>query len=118
MLDAIEHVHSHGVLHRDIKPSNFAVGLPPQDGTVYLLDFGLARIFRSSDGSIRPPRESAGFRGTSRYASLNTHFGRDMGRRDDLWSLFYVLVEFVLGSLPWRRLRDKNEVCGCRQNKK
>lgn len=33
-----------------------------------------------------------------------------MGRQDDLWSLFYMLVEFLQGALPWRRIKDKDEV--------
>lgn len=30
-----------------------------------------------------------------------------MGRHDDLWSLFYMLVEFAVGQLPWRKIKDK-----------
>lgn len=30
-----------------------------------------------------------------------------MSRKDDLWSVFYMLVEFAQGSLPWRKLKDK-----------
>ena len=33
-----------------------------------------------------------------------------MGRHDDLWSLFYMLIEFVTGQLPWRRIKDKEQV--------
>ena len=33
-----------------------------------------------------------------------------MGRHDDLWSLFYMLVEFVAGQLPWRKMKDKEQV--------
>jgi tau tubulin kinase len=33
-----------------------------------------------------------------------------LGRRDDLWSLFYVLIEFAQGILPWRKLREKEEI--------
>ena len=33
-----------------------------------------------------------------------------MGRHDDLWSLFYMLVEFVTGQLPWRKMKDKEQV--------
>ncbi|XP_050191465.1 tau-tubulin kinase 2 isoform X2 [Myiozetetes cayanensis] len=33
-----------------------------------------------------------------------------MGRHDDLWSLFYMLVEFVVGQLPWRKIKDKEQV--------
>lgn len=35
---------------------------------------------------------------------------QEMGRQDDLWSLFYMLVEFLQGALPWRRIKDKDEV--------
>ena len=33
-----------------------------------------------------------------------------MGRHDDLWSLFYILVEFMAGQLPWRKMKDKEQV--------
>ena len=33
-----------------------------------------------------------------------------MGRHDDLWSLFYMMVEFVIGQLPWRKIKDKEQV--------
>lgn len=59
---------------------------------------------------VRPPRAAAGFRGTVRYASLNAHKNKEMGRHDDLWSLLYMLVEFVNGALPWRKIKDKEQV--------
>ncbi len=54
-----------------------------------------------------------GFRGTARYASIAAHFGKvclpslllhekDLGRVDDLWSLLYMILEFLTGSLPWK----------------
>lgn len=48
--------------------------------------------------------------GTVRYASLNAHKNKEMGRHDDLWSLFYMLAEFVNGQLPWRKIKDKEQV--------
>lgn len=33
-----------------------------------------------------------------------------MGRHDDLWSLFYMIAEFVNGQLPWRKIKDKEQV--------
>ena len=33
-----------------------------------------------------------------------------MGRHDDLWSLFYMLVEFITGQLPWRKMKEKEQV--------
>ncbi|XP_068606764.1 tau-tubulin kinase 1 isoform X2 [Brachionichthys hirsutus] len=56
------------------------------------------------------PRTVAGFRGTVRYASVNAHKNKEMGRHDDLWSLFYMLVEFAVGQLPWRKIKDKEQV--------
>lgn len=111
MLKAIESIHSVGFLHRDIKPSNFSIGrLPYNARRVYMLDFGLARQYTTGSGEVRCPRVAAGFRGTVRYASTNAHRNREMGRHDDLWSLFYMLVEFVNGQLPWRKIKDKEQV--------
>ncbi|XP_006824479.1 uncharacterized protein LOC102806847 [Saccoglossus kowalevskii] len=111
LLQGIENIHDVGFLHRDIKPSNFAMGrLPTTNRKVYMLDFGLARQYTNSMGLVRAPRAAAGFRGTVRYASVNAHRNREMGRHDDLWSLFYMLVEFVAGQLPWRKIKDKEHV--------
>ena len=58
----------------------------------------------SSDGKLKEACKFSEFRGTSRYISTNAHMNAhdclDLGRADDLWSLFYVLVKFVTGCLP------------------
>nr|XP_027194825.1 homeobox protein 2-like isoform X1 [Dermatophagoides pteronyssinus]XP_027194832.1 homeobox protein 2-like isoform X1 [Dermatophagoides pteronyssinus] len=112
ILQSIQAIHSIGFLHRDIKPSNFAMGRSETNSKkVYMLDFGLARQYViSNTNEVRPPRIAAGFRGTVRYASINAHKNKEMGRHDDLWSLFYVLIEMVNGSLPWRKIKDKDSV--------
>ncbi|XP_039247624.2 uncharacterized protein LOC120325621 [Styela clava] len=111
ILAAIENIHSVGFLHRDVKPSNFAMGrTSATNRVVYMLDFGLARQYTNASGDVRPARPVAGFRGTVRYASVNAHRNREMGRHDDLWSLIYMLVEFVNGQLPWRKIKDKEQV--------
>ena len=61
--------------------------------------------------AVRPPRDAADFRGTSLYSSLNAHLLRDLGRRDDLWSLFYVLVDMARGGLPWRHWKEDRKKC-------
>lgn len=76
MLKAIEAVHNLGYLHRDVKPSNFVLGTGSKRKNAYLIDFGLARRYLLPEGRVRPPRESAGFRGTARYASINSHLSR------------------------------------------
>ncbi|XP_060587289.1 uncharacterized protein LOC132742817 [Ruditapes philippinarum] len=111
ILKGIEAIHDVGFLHRDIKPSNFAMGrLQNQTKKVFMLDYGLARQYTTPTGEVRPPRAAAGFRGTVRYASVNAHKNKEMGRHDDLWSLFYMLIEFLAGQLPWRKIKDKEQV--------
>ncbi|KAJ3445776.1 tau-tubulin kinase [Anaeramoeba flamelloides] len=118
MISSIEDVHEAGYLHRDIKPSNFALRLDHNIKTrnnislesCCIIDFGLARKYLDSEGKHREPREEAGFRGTPRYASLNSHLGKELSRRDDLWSLFYVFIEFLKGKLPWSFVREKEKI--------
>ncbi|GAM19554.1 hypothetical protein SAMD00019534_027290, partial [Acytostelium subglobosum LB1] len=111
MIQSLEAVHDLGYLHRDVKPSNFTIGLGNNKRHItYLIDFGLARRYVLSSGEVRQARDQTGFRGTARYASINSHLSKDLGRRDDLWSILYVLIEFALGQLPWRKLKDKDQI--------
>lgn len=112
VVSAIRALHDCGFLHRDLKPSNFAIGVTPDTcRRCYMLDFGLARQYTTPTGEVRQPRAIAGFRGTVRYASVNAHFSRDLGRHDDMWSVFYLLVELATGQLPWRKIKEK-EIAG------
>lgn len=111
IIKVIQSMHNSGFLHRDIKPSNFAMGNGAQDSkTCFILDFGLSRQYITPTGELKQPRASAGFRGTVRYASMNAHMGNELGRHDDLWSVFYLLIELAIGQLPWRCIRDKEDV--------
>eukprot|EP00796_Vickermania_ingenoplastis_P007327 gene7327-5163_t len=116
-LQAIREVHERGLIHRDIKPSNFITGIPgtPEHATCFLIDFGLARRYRRSTGELREAREHAGFRGTSRYASVASHRHTELGRVDDLWSLLFMLIEFATGTLPWRRYKVKEDIGLCKE---
>ncbi|KAK2956410.1 putative Tau-tubulin kinase [Blattamonas nauphoetae] len=110
-LEALDSFHTTGFIHRDLKPANFLVGRTPKTfDTLYLIDFGLLKRTTSSNGTVIAQRQNVGFRGTIRYASSNAHYGRDLSRVDDLWSLLYILVEFYTGSLPWCTLEDKDEI--------
>ncbi|KAJ5075408.1 tau-tubulin kinase 1 [Anaeramoeba ignava] len=112
LISAIEDVHEAGFLHRDIKPSNFALRRTSHKGQSFccVIDFGLARKYVDSNFQIRPARQNIGFRGTARYASIASHQSEELGRKDDLWSLYYLLIEFLVGQLPWRKLKEKDEI--------
>lgn len=110
MLTALQTMHNVGYLHRDIKPSNMCVGVNEMNRTVYLVDFGMTRKFRSDKGELRKRREFAEFRGTARYVSINVHERKDQGPNDDLWAFLYSLIELGEGSLPWKRLENPEEM--------
>lgn len=105
----LQQFHDVGYIHRDIKPSNFVIGVR-NAAKIYLIDFGLSRKHLDDDGNVLPPKGTAGFRGTAKYASINSHMHKDLSRRDDLWSLLYVLIEFIKGDLPWKKLKNKDDV--------
>ena len=109
MLDSIDSVPSRGFIHRDIKPSNFVIGKGDSSGKVYIIDFGLAKKHLQNNVPI-PKRKNADFRGTITYASLNAHLKKDLSRRDDLWSFYFVIMDFFNANLPWKNISNRDEV--------
>jgi len=113
MISLLEYIHVKNILHRDIKACNFLIGDAVRNSfRVYIIDFGLSKFYRSlSPPYYHLPMRNTGKNmiGTARYASINTHRGISMGRRDDLEALGYVLIYFVQGSLPWQGLQSVNK---------
>ncbi|CAE6489834.1 unnamed protein product, partial [Rhizoctonia solani] len=81
MMDALQHVHSHGLVHRDIKPDNIMLQ-SPKTWKLCLIDFGLTCFVPSSRVSVKPithedstsaKGDPACVFGTLSFASLNTH---------------------------------------------
>jgi Tol biopolymer transport system component len=101
--EALEAAHEQGIVHRDLKPAN--IKLRP-DGTVKVLDFGLAKAWESDHGdsslSLSPTVTShataAGLiLGTAAYMSPEQAAGTPADRRADIWSFGVVLWEMLTG---------------------
>jgi serine/threonine-protein kinase len=110
--DALDAAHEQGIVHRDLKPSN--IKLRP-DGTVKVLDFGLARAM-STDASgsaaralsmsptITTPAAMTGMGmilGTAAYMSPEQARGKAVDKRADIWAFGVVLFEMLTGHRPF-----------------
>jgi serine/threonine protein kinase len=101
----LQFVHSRNFIHRDLKPSNIIMGVGKHANLVHIIDFGLSKEFRHPDTHQHIPyNNSLSFAGTPTFASIPSHLGLELGRRDDLESLAYLLIHFLHGSLPWQGL--------------
>ncbi len=109
--EALEAAHEAGIVHRDLKPAN--VRIRP-DGTVKVLDFGLAKAWATGDGvelshspTITRAHTAAGVvLGTAAYMSPEQARGRPVDKRADIWAFGALLWEMLTG----RRLFDGETV--------
>jgi len=111
---------------RDLKPDNFLIGREPQDKTIYVIDFGMAKVYRDERGLHIPWRTNKGFWGNPRYASIGAHEGNgsylhfrrllglgklifhyvaEQSRRNDMEALAYIFIDCLRGDLPWPPLQ-------------
>ncbi|CAD8096335.1 unnamed protein product [Paramecium primaurelia] len=104
LIDVLEKLHFQGVIHRDLKPENILLGSGKENGKIYLLDFGISKIYRDCNNKHIPFREHRSFLGTTRYASIAAHLGHELSRKDDLESMMYIILYFIRGQLPWQNM--------------
>ncbi len=94
---AVQYAHSRAVIHRDLKPSNILV---QQDGSVKLLDFGIAKQLDQRDHQV--DRTRTGLRlMTPAYAAPEQIRGDQAGVYTDVYALGVILYELLAGTLPF-----------------
>jgi serine/threonine protein kinase/tetratricopeptide (TPR) repeat protein len=96
VLAAVAHAHSHLIVHRDIKPANVFV---TRDGTVKLLDFGIAKLLDDGSGSTILTKSSATAL-TPQYAAPEQLLGQPVTTATDVYSLGLVLYLLLTGVHP------------------
>ena len=109
IIPLLKNMHDKHIIHRDIKPDNFVIGCedPCQ---IYIIDFGLAKKYRSSKTLKQNPMvKHLKLTGTARYASINALKGFEQSRRDDMESLGYVFAYLLRGNLPWQGIAAKTK---------
>jgi len=104
--EALEAAHEQGIVHRDLKPANIKIRA---DGTVKVLDFGLAKAIEPAAGSsprmsmsptMMSPAQMSGvgvILGTAAYMAPEQARGRTVDKRADIWAFGVVLYEMVTG---------------------
>jgi predicted Ser/Thr protein kinase len=101
LCEAVQFAHRHAIIHRDIKPSNVLV---KRDGSVRLLDFGIAKQL---DGEDAAPNQTGLM--TPEYAAPEQLRGEPVGVYTDVYALGVVLYELLAGRRPFERVRLESD---------
>ncbi len=98
ILKAFEYAHENGIVHRDVKPANVLIS---KNGTVKVLDFGIAKIVGNEQFNLTKDGSNVG---TAYYMSPEQVQGKVLDKRSDIYSLGVTFYEMLAGFCPYKSL--------------
>ncbi|KAI3387838.1 hypothetical protein SNEBB_001608 [Seison nebaliae] len=107
LISRLEWIHRRGIIHRDLKPENCVIGLGKNSFRIYIIDFGLAKLYDMNYVEIDVECDNS-IVGTPRFASINAHCNKYLYPKDDMEALIYMLIFLSGSSLPWRHFSSSN----------
>ena len=127
MIGIVESLHSKGIIHRNLNPHKFLFGKEETSdilsskmikkeinidpySQLYLIDYSSAKFYNENDEHIKFDDKAKDFYFTNKnYCSIWAELRMEQSRRDDLYSLFYIMIYLFLGKLPWMDIKCKTK---------
>ena len=129
MLGIIHSLHEKGIIHRNLNPNKFLFGKEQTSDILsskmikkeinvdphtqlYLIDYSSAKFYKENENNknIKFTDKAKDFSFTNKnFCSIWAELKMEQSRRDDLYSLFYIMIYLFLGKLPWMDIKSKSK---------
>ena len=127
MIGIVESLHSKGIIHRNLNPHKFLFGKEETSdilsskmikkeinvdpySQLYLIDYSSAKFYSENNDEHKFDDKAKDFYFTNKnYCSIWAELRMEQSRRDDLYSLFYIMIYLFLGKLPWMDIKCKTK---------
>lgn len=108
LIRRLKMLHNSGFVHRDLHPGNIMIGEEEslENGTIFLIDFNIAKKYRDENGNRYPNEPVVGNFGMPLFVSLKVHQEKSISPRDDMESAAYLFKYLFNRKLPWEDVED------------